>query len=129
MHRILVVGGGSAGMGVARLLLEASRMTGTGPVVVVDGADASERVVVRNEDGTTQVEELNTDEMQMLVALRGRETFSRELTLHARNFIHEPEWVVERNYVSNAERKAHWQQSNVAGNRKFQSMQAKARRR
>jgi homoserine dehydrogenase len=127
---VMVIGCGSVGLGVARALLQASALASQGRVVVIDNQGDSEGVLVRDEDGTTRVESLNTDELQLLVAARAPREFPQELVLRARDFIWEPELsYVDGKWESKEERRAHWQQSHARNNRKFQSMQAKARRR
>jgi homoserine dehydrogenase len=129
-RQVMVIGCGTVGLGVARVLLEASRLGAQGRVVVIDSHDDSEGVLVRDDDGTTRVEALSLDETQMLVALRGKPTFTEQMILTARDLTFAPEWrVIEGKWESQEERRAHWQQSRWANNRKFQSMQAKARRR
>lgn len=129
-RQIMVIGCGSVGLGLARALMEASSLGTQNRVVIVDNQDDSEGVLVRDEDGTTRVDALNLEETQMLVALRGRQTFGPQMVLKARDFVMAPEWVApDGKWESQEERRAHWQQSRFANNRKFQSMQAKARRR
>lgn len=127
---IMVIGCGSVGLSVARALMEASKLGLQHRVVVVDNKDDSEGVLVRDEDGTTRVDALNLEETQMLVALRGKQTFNPVMELKARDFICAPEWVApEGKWESQQERRANWQQARFADNRRLQSMQAKARRR